>query len=178
VNRENSFFDQKITVRALLLYILPLLLALLMGYIHVRSLNRNIEMRQVGAEQKMAAFEGEIYKLKQALAQRDAKLKYLLNPNYDRFLAFSNADSTHIWLFYNGKDHSWFAEMSSVQVLEDGMNYKLFIDDEYVGKIERISDSVGLQKIGTAKKGRARIYSGLRGSERTDQLIYESEPAD
>jgi len=178
VSKENSFLDQKITVKALLMYILPLLLALLLGYIHVRSLNRKIELRQAGIEQKIAAFEGEVYKLKQALNQRDAKLNYVLNPSYERLLMESNVDSSHIWLFYDASDNSWFAEMSHARILEDGMNYKLYINDNYVGKIERISDSVGLQKVGKSKSGRARIYSGKRGVEVIDQLIYESGPAD
>jgi hypothetical protein len=178
VNKENSFFDQKITVKALFLYILPLLLALLLGYVHVRSLNRNIEMRQAGTEQKIAAFEGEVYKLKQALEQRDAKLKYVLNPNYERMLMYSDRDSTYIWLFHDATDQSWYAEMSHARILKEGMNYKLLIDGEYIGKIERISDSVGLQKIGTAPMGCANIYSGLRGESATEELIYESAPPD
>lgn len=178
VNKEKSFFDQKITVKALALYILPLLLALLLGYVHVRSLNRNIEMRQAGSEQKAAAMEGEIYKLKQALDQRDAKLNYVLNPNYDRMLMYSDTDSSYIWLFHDPINFAWYAEMSHARILNEGLNYKLMVGGEYVGKIERISDSVGLQKIGTAPAGRATIFSGKRGNSTTEELIYESAPPD
>jgi len=178
VNKEPSFLDQRITVRALIFYILPLLLALLLGYVHVRSLNRNFEMRQAGNEQKLAAFEGEVYTLKQALEQRDAKLRYVLNPKYVRLLAYSDLDSSHIWLFHNASDLSWYAEMSQARILTEGHNYKLYIAGKYVGKIERISDSVGLQKIGEAPAGKIKIFSGKRSEREKDQLIYELEPAD
>jgi len=135
-------------------------------------------MRQAGIEQKIAAFEGEIYKLRQALDQRDAKLQYILNPNYDRILMKSPADSSHIWLFYDGSDHSWYAEMSKARILSEGKNFKLLVDGSYVGKIERISDSVGLQKIGTAQMGRAKIFSGLRGDPLTEELVYDADPLD
>ena len=178
MNKESSFLDQKITVKALIFYILPLLLALLLGYIHVRSLNRSFEMRQAGNEQKMAAFEGEVYKLKQALEQRDAKLCYVLSPEYVRLLAYSDVDSSNIWLFHNASDLSWYAEMSQARILAESDNYKLYIEGNYVGKIERISDSVGLQKVGEAPAGKIKIFSGKRSEREKDKLIYELEPAD
>ena len=178
MNKDNSFLDQKVTVKAILLYILPLLLALLLGYLHVRTLNRSSEIQKEGNEQKMAAFEGEIYKLKQAIAQRDAKLKYLLNENYTRLLAKSNTSEGFIWLYHDLKDESWYAEMSNAKNLNEELNFKLFVDNIYVGKIERISDSVGLQRIGTAPMGKVAIYAGLRGKDEPQELIYESAPSD
>lgn len=175
---KKSFGDQTISLKYIALFIVPVILALLVGYIHVRSENRALEAKIASNEQTLGILEGEVYRLKQTLSQRDAKMKYLIDGDFMRFKLSAGKKNESLWLFYREMDRAWYAEVTHATALPEGLNYKLVIGNSAIGEFEKIADAVGLQKIGEAEiKAPVAIYSGPRGQ--TDfntawDLLYDS----
>jgi hypothetical protein len=156
------------------MFVLPGLLALFLGYIYLHGENQELEKNNFATEQKTNALKGEIYRLKQALSQRDAKLNYLTDPGLERLKLSAGDHSRAIWLFYRKENQSWYAEMSHAPILDEGLNYRLLIDGTEVGAFERIADTVGLQKIGRQPPGeKLRVKSARRGEDELIETLYE-----
>lgn len=158
-----------------MVFFLPISFALLLGYIHVNSINKKISLDRINANQTNDALKGEIYRLKQSIAQLESKERYYLSPKFSRILLKSSEGETFIWLYHDQTDSSWYSEMTFAPFLEENLNFKLFVDGVFIGHMEKVADSSGLQKIGKSPSGRASIYSGIRGQEDTKQLLYESD---
>lgn len=174
---KKSFGDRTISFKYITYFIAPILLGLLVGYIYLMSTNRSIEAKMASNEQTLGALEGEVYRLKQAVSQRDAKMKYLLDGSLKRFKLYTDAEE-FTWLFYRETDGAWYVEVTHASVLPEGVNYKLVIGDSAVGEFEKIADAVGLQKVGEAKiDSPIRIYSGPRGQSELNSdwvVLYDS----
>lgn len=174
---KKSFGDQTVSFKYIALFIASILLGLLVGYTYLMSTNRSIEAKMASNEQTLGALEGEVYRLKQALSQRDAKMKYLLDGSLKRFKLYSGAEE-FTWVFYRETDGAWYVEVTHTTALAEDENFKLVVGDSVVGEFEKIADAVGLQKVGEAKiDSPIRIYSGPRGqSELTSDwaILYDS----
>ncbi|MFN2428627.1 MAG: hypothetical protein ABR574_01330 [Cryomorphaceae bacterium] len=173
--------ERTVSFKYIALFVAPIILALLVGYFYLRSLNRALETQMAQTEQTLGALEGEVYRLKQALSQRDAKMKYVLDGNLKRFKVSAGGDE-FIWLFFRESDGNWYAEVESATPLTDGLNYKLVVGDKVVGEFNLIADVVGLQKIGSSPiKTPISIYAGPRGETALNsdwKLLYDASSPD
>jgi len=169
--------DKSVTFKYVTLFTLPISIVFLVGCFYVWGQNRELERKLEGNEQTLGVLEGEVYRLKQATSQRDAKLKYLTDGKLKRFKLSANGNQ-FVWLFYRQSDKAWYTEVTEVTTLEEGFNYKLVIANSAVGEFEKIADAVGLQKIGEAElNDPIAIYSGPRGQTEinTDwEMLYDS----
>lgn len=162
------------------MFVVPVGIALIAGYVYLRSENRALLSSRAAEKAENDAMHGEIYRFRQSIGQQEATMKYLLRPDFERFLAFES-DSSYCWLFYRASDSAWYAEVTSIAALPDHEQYRLYVVDDkdnptYIGSFERIADAVGLQKIGYgAKEYSAFITAGARealpGPEK-EQVLY------
>lgn len=138
--------------RGLWMFGLPLGLALIFGYVFIRSQNRALEMKLLSQEEKSAVLEGEVYRWKSLFKQKEAEINYLTSPDYRRYLI--RMDSAHCaWLYYRSEDDAWFIFTDLMAKNEFTDTYTLFIDEQKVGTFKRVADSIGLQKAGHSPIG-------------------------
>jgi hypothetical protein len=126
---------------------LPLAAILVVAYVYLRSTNRGLEMEMAQVREKNNVLEGEVYRYRQLIKQKEAKLNYLQDAELKRFLSREH-DSSYVWLFYREADSTWFVEPSAIEPIRDTHAYHLLIDGKHVGNFHRITDAVGLPKIG------------------------------
>lgn len=148
--------SQQVSLRWIWMFVVPVGIALVIGYVYLRSENRALLASRAAEKAENDAMHGEIYRLRQSIDQQEATMNYLLRPDFERFLAFES-DSSFCWLFYRPADSAWYAEVSSIAVLAEAQQYRLYTVDQnnkstYIGGFERIADVVGLQKIGYGAK--------------------------
>jgi hypothetical protein len=168
VNDEGA----SIPLRAVWMFVLPLAAVLVIAYVYLRSENRDLEMKSAAKEEKMAALEGEVYRLKGDLEQKKALINYLTNPQLERYPAISE-DSLFIWLFYRQADSTWFAYPDLLPSVKD--RFTLYIDEREVGSFQRVSDSLGLKKVGRAPKGDMARVVEEKGSEvNPDKRVFQA----
>lgn len=143
--------QKTVPLRGIWMFGLPLAAALIVAYVFIRSQNRGLEMKMAQSEQKMAALEGEVYRLKATLQERESELRYLTSPDLERYVAFT-PDSGFVWLFYREKDRTWFAHTENLNPEYEWLS--LVVDDQVVGSFSKLADTSGLQKVGITERGR------------------------
>lgn len=168
----------KITPKFLAWFALPVLLLAVAGYVYVRAQNRGLQAQAAKMTAQNDAMDGELYRLRQEVAGRDARIGFLVNPELKRFKASSATDSSSCWLFWRKADNAWYAEVTHAMRLADGKQFRLYsntgVEPIYIGSFEPIANTVGLQKIGTGSPFGKMMITEAR---RTDPADYERESA-
>lgn len=157
----------KITPKFLAVFALPVLLLAIAGYVYVRAENRDLAARNAKLTAQNDAMDGELYRLRQEVAGRDARIGFLVSPDLKRFKASSVTDSSSCWLFWRKSDNAWYAEVTHAKPLGRDMQFRLYNDTggtpSFIGSFEPIAETVGLQKIGAGSPfGKMIITAALR----------------
>ena len=174
----------KIDAKWVAMFVAPVVAIAIVGYVYVRSLNRGLESRMVALQQQNDAMHGELYRLRQEVEGKEARLRFINDPGMQRFIAVTDHSDTSCWLFWRKADNAWYAEVTHAEPLPDGRQYRLYargLDWEYVGSFEPLAETVGLQKIGVAYPGKELIVTAAdRGMEpelNAERVVYRAEPA-
>lgn len=173
----------KITPKFLALFVLPVLLLAVAGYVYVRAENRSLLARTAKLTAHNDAMDGELYRLRQEVAGRDARIGFLVSPDLKRFKASSINDSSSCWLFWRQADNTWYAEVTHASKLGNDMQFRLYNNTGatpvYIGSFEPIAETVGLQKIGKGSPfGKMMITTALRHESadfEREQVRYKVE---
>lgn len=158
------------------MFALPVLVLAIAGYVYVRAQNRGLKARNAGLTAQNDAMDGELYRLRQEVDGRDARIGFLVNPDLKRFKASSATDSSSCWLFWRKADNAWYAEVTHAKHPGNDKQFRLYNNTggipTYIGSFEPIAETVGLQKIGTGSPfGKMAITSALR----YEPVDYEGE---
>lgn len=149
------------------MFVLPVLLLAVVGYVYVRAENRALQASSAKLTAQNDAMDGELYRLRQEVAGRDARIGFLVNPDLKRFKASSVRDSSSCWLFWRKADNAWYAEVTHATSPGSDMQFRLYNNTggtpTYIGSFEPLAETIGLQKIGTGSPfGKMVITAGLR----------------
>jgi len=144
--------EKTVPLRGVWIFGLPLAAALIVGYVFIRSQNRQLEMKVASLERKNAVLEGEVYRYKSLSQQRDLEINYFTSPKFERYLAYSS-DENFAWIFFRPSDMTWFVYADQIGTESNSSTFTLFIDRKRVGTFNKIADTKGLQKIGSAPLG-------------------------
>lgn len=163
------------------MFVVPVLAIAVIGYVYVRTLNRSLESRVATLQQQNDAMHGELYRLRQEVEGKEARLRFVNDPGMERFKVARHTDDTSCWLFWRKADHTWYAEVTHVGALPDGHQYRLYTDQQYIGSFEPLTETIGLQKIGTQAPGKELIVTSASREAETnleeEEVMYRAKVA-
>ena len=167
---------EKISLKWVLFFIAPVIVLLLMAYVHLRTLNKSLEAKLYALEDESQVYSGEVYRLRQLVEERETKIKFLNNPELERKLIQFN--DGYIWIFMNPSSGEWYADTEKSPQLDPDEDLRLIIGGLEVGSFIPRLDAVGLQKIGKSESfGKLEILVSPRKDswKENSRLIYSDE---
>ncbi len=176
--------DFRQNVKWVAMFVAPLLLFIAVAYVFVRSQNRSLQAKASAVQMQNDVMQGELYRLRQEIEGRDARIRQLVNPELKRLKAESTVDSTSFLLFWRENGGDLYVEVSHVRIPKREEHYRIYWGDgpEHVGNFEALSETIGLQRVGKVKSMRPlKITRALRDSEPDfdqETLSYQVSTAD
>jgi hypothetical protein len=170
---------EKISMKWVLFFVVPVVVLLLIAYVHLRTLNRSLEARLYASEDEKQIYSGEVYRLRQLVEEREARIKFLSNPDLERSLI--SLEDGYIWLFVNPSSGDWYADTENSPSILDGEDYRLIVGGNEVGSFIPQLNAVGLQKIGNSlNQGSIEILAAPLGEswKQNSRLVYSDAAPD
>lgn len=136
------------------MFVVPLVLLLAIAYVFVRSQNRSLQSKASAIEVQNDIMQGELYRLRQEIEGRDARIRQLVNPDLARLKAESISDSSSFWLFWRESDGYLYVEVSHIRIPTSEEHYRVYLGDgrKHVGNFEALSETIGLQRVGQLER--------------------------